>query len=309
MAAVFPVASGVGTHSGTLTPEVWSGKTLVKFYKSTIFGDISNTDYEGEIKAFGDTVHINKTPDITIRDYHIGQKLLRERPAPEIIDLTIDKGKYWSVKINKVQLAQAYMKYVEDWTDDAGQQMGISIDSSVLSTAYSSASAYNAGNTAGYVSGSYALGTSTAPLGLDKTNILDFLVDMGSCLSELNVPHTQRWCALSEIFCNMIKKSDIKDASMTGDAQSVMRNGRIGIIDRFTLYVSNQIATTADGSGETAHNVMAGHKSGISFASQLVENRTIPDPDDFGDIMEGLQVYGFNVLKPEALVHGYVYKM
>lgn len=47
MAAVFPVASGVGTHSGTLTPEVWSGKTLVKFYTATIFGDISNTDYEG----------------------------------------------------------------------------------------------------------------------------------------------------------------------------------------------------------------------------------------------------------------------
>lgn len=44
----YPVASGVTTHSGTLTPEIWSGKTLLKFYKSTVFGKIANTDYEGK---------------------------------------------------------------------------------------------------------------------------------------------------------------------------------------------------------------------------------------------------------------------
>ena len=95
---------------------------------------------------------------------------------------------------------------------------------------------------------------------------------------------------------------------MTGDAVSPMRNGRLGVIDRFTLYKTNQIATTADGGGETAYNIMAGTRDAITFASQLVENRTIPNPDDFGDLMEGLQVYGYKAAKPEALVHGYVYK-
>ena len=45
--AVTPVAAGVATHSSNLTPEIWSGKTLVKFYTATVFAEISNTDYEG----------------------------------------------------------------------------------------------------------------------------------------------------------------------------------------------------------------------------------------------------------------------
>jgi len=43
----FPVAAGVATHSGTYIPEVWSGKMLIKFYTATVFGSITNTDYEG----------------------------------------------------------------------------------------------------------------------------------------------------------------------------------------------------------------------------------------------------------------------
>ncbi len=33
------------------TPEVYSGKTTVKFYSSTVFGSICSTEYEGEIKG------------------------------------------------------------------------------------------------------------------------------------------------------------------------------------------------------------------------------------------------------------------
>ena len=43
----YPVAAGVVTHSGTYTPEIWAGKTLIKFYTATVFGAITNTDYEG----------------------------------------------------------------------------------------------------------------------------------------------------------------------------------------------------------------------------------------------------------------------
>ena len=43
----YPVASGITTHSGTYTPEIWSAKTLVKFYMATVFAAICNTEYEG----------------------------------------------------------------------------------------------------------------------------------------------------------------------------------------------------------------------------------------------------------------------
>jgi len=303
----YPVAAGLTTHSSTYTPEVWAGKTLIKFYTATVFGSICNTEFEPEIKKFGDTVHIRTIPDITIRDYTIGQNLVRERPLPGVVDLLIDKGKYYSVSINDVEKLQSDINYVEKWTDDAGMQMKIQIDSGILADVYADANASNKGNSAGYRSGSIQLGASGAFLSVDKTNILDYIVDMGTCLDELDVPETQRWLVFPAIFCGMIKKSDLKDASLAGDGTSIMRNGRIGIIDRFEIYSSNQIATTTDGV-TTVFNCIFGHPSAITFASQLTETRVIPNPNDFGDIMEGLNVYGYETIKSQALGHFYAAK-
>jgi len=305
----YPVAATITSMSGSFIPEIWSLKTLVKFYTATVFGDVSNTDYEGEIRKFGDTVHIRKVPDIAIRDYSIGQGLIRQRPKTEKISLYIDKGKYYSISVNLVELKQADLAYVEKWTDDAGQQLKISIDSQILAAVYADASSSNSGATAGYRSSKFNMGVSAAPKGLDESNILNFIVDVGTVLDEYDIPESGRWMVLPPLLCNKIKKSDLKDASLTGDGTSVLRNGRIGMIDTFTIYRSNQIATTADGSGETAYNIIAGTKHALTFASQLTEQRTIENPDDFGQLMEGLQVYGYKVIKPEAMVHGYVYAL
>ena len=305
MTAVFPVASGLTGHSGVYTPEVWSGKTLVKFYKSTVFGDITNTTYEGEIKSFGDTVHIRTIPDIVIRDYVIGQKLTYERPSATVVDLLIDKGKYYAIAINDVERMQADIPYVEHWTDDAGQQMAISIDTNILANVYADAHASNKGLTAGLESSSYSMGVTGTPFLASQDNILELIVDMGSVLDEQNIPGQQRWLVLPPIFCGMIKKSDLKDASLAGDGTSIMRNGRLGMIDRFMIYKSNSIAKTVSG---TEHNVIAGHPTAITFASQFTKNETIKNPDDFGDLMRGLQVYGYKVIKSASLIHAVMKK-
>jgi len=302
----YPLAAGVTGHSGNYTPEIWSGKMLVKFYLATVFGDIANTDYEGEIKSHGDTVKIRTVPDITISDYAIGQKLNYERPSKALVELLIDKGKYYAVAINDVEKLQSDIAYVEKWTDDAGQQMGIKIDQDILENVYADAHASNQGLTAGAKSGAYNLGVSGTPLPVTKANILDTIVDCGSVLDEQNIPNTSRWLVLPALLCGLIKKSDLKDASLAGDGQSIMRNGRLGIIDRFTLYMSNNIKI-GDDSG-AVYNCIAGHPAAITFASQLTENETLKNPDDFGDLMRGLQVYGYEVIKPEAMAYLYVSK-
>ncbi len=305
--AVTPVAAGIVSHSGNLTPEIWSGKTLVKFYTATVFADISNTDYEGEIKDAGDTVHIRTIPDITINDYFIGQDLKYERPETPIVDLLIDKGKSYALAINDVEKLQSDIAYVEKWTDDAGEQLAIAIDKGILADIYPDAAAANSGSTAGKVSGELDMGATGAPVNLDKTNILDYIVDMGTVLDENDIPQTQRWVVLTALFCGMIKKSDLKDASLAGDGTSIMRNGRMGAIDRFTLYSSNQVATTVEGA-KTAYNCIFGHPAALTFASQLVKNETLKNPWDFGDLLRGLQVYGYKVIKDQAMGHFYAVK-
>jgi hypothetical protein len=272
----------------------------VKFYKATVFGDIANTDYEGEIKNYGDKVQIRTIPDIVISDYVADGDLDYDRPAGAKITLDIDKGKSWSFAVDDVERLQSDIPYVEKWTDDAGQQLAITIDATILADVYSDASADNQGNTAGVESSSLVMGVTGTPVMIDKTNILEWIVDMGTVLDEQNVPQTERWLLLPPIFCGMIKKSDLKDASLAGDGTSIMRNGRIGIIDRFMLYSTNNLSKNT---GTSEWNIMAGHPTAITFASQLTKNETIRNPKTFGDLVRGLQVFGYKVIKAEALVY------
>lgn len=303
----FPTATGTPSYAGSMIPEVWTGKLLVKYYEATVLADISNTDYEGDIKNDGDTVHIRTTPNIVISDYVRGQKLNHQTPEPEVIDLLIDKGKTWSFLSDAVTEAQADYNYVDDWTTDSSEKMAIAIDTDVLAVVYADADANNKGLTAGKVSSAFNLGTTGTPLALDKSSIVDKITDLSSVMSEQNLPREGRWVVLPEVFCNMILKSDLKDASLSGDGTSIARNGRVGLIANITIYASNLLATTSD-SGKTVFNCIFGHKSGLTFASQLIKNEgPMPHPDYFGDFYRGLQIYGFEVIKPESIGHLYAY--
>jgi len=311
MPGAYPVAAGVRDMGATAmgyTPTIYSGKLLIKFYEATVLAAISNTDYEGEIKQQGDTVIIRTTPTITIRDYKKGQTLNNEQPQSEPISLLIDKGKYWSFVTHKLDDKQTDIKrYVENWTTDASEQMKISVDSDVLGSFYADASAYNSGGTAGYQTAGFNLGASGTPVEILKSNVLDYIVDCGTVLDELNIPENGRFIVIPAWMAGMIKKSDLKDASLTGDGTSVMRNGRIGMIDRFTLYTSNLLGKTSDG-GETCFNIPFGTKHALTFASQLVDSEDLPNPFGFGRLHRGLQVFGWEVIKPEALGCLYAYK-
>ena len=303
---VTPVAQGLTSHSGNLTPEIWASRTVVKFYDKTVFGVIANTDYEGEIKNMGDTVHIRTIPDISISDYEIGMSLTYERPTATVVDLLIDKAKKYAFSINDVEKLQSDLNYVEDWTEDSGEQMKNAVDTAVLAVIYSDVHASNAGATAGVKTSSIDLGAATVYESVDKTNILDYIVDMGTVLDEQSVPDTGRFVVMPPIFCGMIKKSDLKDAALAGDATSVMRNGVLGMIDRFKILASNNIAQSTD--TVTVHNVIFGHPSATTFAAQLTKNETLKNPNDFGDLLRGLMVYGFKVVQPKALGHFYATK-
>jgi len=301
-----PSAPGYPVYSGNFIPQVWSTRLLTKFYPATVLAAICNTDYEGEIKNHGDTVWIRQTPDIQINSYQKGMTLTVQHPEAPTLEMLINKGQYFNFICDDIDKYQSDIKLLSDWSADAAQQMKIVIDKDVLGSTYSQASSYNQGATAGVISGSVNLGVSGAPLAVDKTNILDLIVDAGVVLDEQNAPEDNRWMVLPALFCGAIKKSDLKNASITGDGVSVMRNGRIGEIDRFTLYSSNLLTTVTDGTTSTlCYNAMFGHKSAISFAAQITNVENLRAESTFGTLVRGLNVYGYDVLKSISL--GWIY--
>lgn len=303
---VYPVAGGRPNYSGNFIPEIWSGKLIENFYDATVLSAVSNTDYEGEIRNFGDTVNIRQIPELTIRDYVKGQVLTVENPDKPKIQLLIDKGEYFAAVEDDVDKVQTDITLMDQWTKDASERMKIKIDTRVLPNIAAGADSFNAGADAGKQSGSFNLGTTAVPLIITKdgvggtTSVIDLIVDIGTVLDENNVPEDNRYLIIPAKMAGLIKKSELKDASLTGDSVSVVRNGRLGMIDRFTLYMShNLLNDTAAGSGGV--HIIAGHKYGFTFASQMTNMETIRSESTFGDIVRGLQVYGYKVVKPEAI--------
>lgn len=298
----YPVASGRPQYSGTFIPELWSGKLIESFYDATVLASISNTDYEGEIKQWGDTVNIRGVPAITIRDYVKGQALVVENPEKPKVQLLIDKGKYFACVEDDVDRVQADIKLMDIWSKDASERMKILIDQQVLTDILPGIDSANKGATAGARTASYNLGTTGSPLTVTKdgalstTPVIDLIVDMGSVLDEANVPESDRFIVVPAKMANLIKKSELQDASLSGDGTSILRNGRLGMIDRFTVYVSHNLLVS---SGK--HNIIAGHKVGFTFATQMTNMSTLDSETTFGKIIRGLQVYGYKVIKPEAL--------
>jgi len=59
----FTSASGYGNlPNGNFSSVIYSKKVQLAFRKATVVGDITNSDYFGEIAAQGDTVKIIKEP-------------------------------------------------------------------------------------------------------------------------------------------------------------------------------------------------------------------------------------------------------
>jgi hypothetical protein len=312
VSGVAPYATDTYKTPAKFIPDVWSGKMQVKFYLATCLSEVTNNDWEGEIKDVGDAVIIRSIANITISNYTKGLVLTSQVPTSTPITLNIDKGKYFQVVLDDVDATQSDIKLMNSFTDDAGEQMKITIESDVFTNVPAQAATANKGNSAGAISGNIRLGVtgstnqayiSKAAVGVgDGTStaakaVVDHLVDMGTVLDEQNVPENGRWLLISPAIANRIKKSDLKQVNFTGDDVSPIRNGKLGMIDRFTVYVSNNVPKSG-----TEWTIMAGTRDAISFASQLTKVETLRSTATFGDIVRGLNVYGYLVTKPEALV-------
>jgi len=327
----FPIASPAWSgpspapaYSGVFIPEIWSGKLVEKFYAATVLGAIANTDYEGEIRNQGDLVKIRTRPTITIADYEANQDLAIQRPSSNLVELLIDQGKYFNLALDDVMEIQSDIDLLSTWAEDASEQMKIAVDTDVLNAlsavTNTDIDAANRSDNSGAISGDINLGDYGGPvfvnsvaegtgLGTDASNdraIIDFITDMGQVLDEQNIPETGRWLIIPAWLAARIKRSELRDASLAGDGTSILRNGRLGMIDRFTIYLSNLLL--AQGGYADEFPLLFGTNAALTFASQFTKMETIRSERSFSNLLRGLQVYGFKIVNGVAMGRAVVAK-
>lgn len=315
--AIYPTGgTGNAFQTNGFIPEIWSGKLVEKFYASTVLAAISNTDYEGEIRNQGDRVKIRTKPTITIRDYLADGTLALERPEGSNVELYIGNGKYFNTILDDVMDVQSDLNALSIWSDDAAQQLKIKVDTDVLGGIKGAMVSANRGTTAGAITSSINLGVTGTPLttvarspSTGQVEILDVLLRLGQTLDEQNIPEEGRWVVMPVWAIAMLKFSDLRQAYLTGDNMSPLRNGKVGMVDRFTIYGSNLLPQgVAGGLAAGEYVFYAGHAHGLTFASQISKVETLRSELTFGTILRGLQVYGYQVVDGKALTQAIVTK-
>ena len=96
-------------------PEIWSARLLKHLDGKLVFKQLVNTEYEGEIRNFGDTVRVNRIGDITVGTYTKGADIgdPEELTSDQLL-LTIDQFKYFNFYVDDVDSAQQNPKIMDD---------------------------------------------------------------------------------------------------------------------------------------------------------------------------------------------------
>ena len=260
-------------------PEIFSKKLQAKFYANTVLAEVTTNEYEGEISGQGDKVNIRTVPAVTVADYT--GSLSYADVTSGTVELNINKAKSYAFKVDDILRQQADIDFMNAAAEDAAQNMKIAIEQDVFA---------NVG------AGSSLTDVNSSEAGTNAGNILGHILTAGRTLDENNIPETERFMIIDPATAAIIKNSDLKQAYLTGDAESPIRNGNIGMIDRFTVYVS--INLPSSGSVTTG---LFGHPKAVAYASQMTNTETVRLESSFGDGVRGLAVYGYKVIIPTAI--------
>ena len=261
-------------------PEVWSARLLEHLDNVHVYSALLNRDYEGDIRAYGDTVHINQIGDIAINDYTGEDLAVPEELDSTMMELKIDQAKYFNFQVKDIDNAQSNPKVVDAAMQRASYNINDVIDN------------YLAGLLlAGVKSGS----TITAQT-LTSANAYDYLVDLGVLLNEHNVPMLGRWVVIPPWFHGLLLKDDRFVGNGTGYNQAILQGGWVGDAAGFRIHLSNNVPESAG-----SYSVIAGTNAAGSFAEQLVELEAYRLEKNFSDGLKGLHVYGAKVTQPDGL--------
>jgi hypothetical protein len=272
-------------------PEVWSSKIFVRLRKNLVYGNVVNTDYQGEISAYGDQVKINEIGAITVNSYTAHSDITIQTLESAQKVLTIDQQKYFAFEIDDIENAQTNPKLMNPATDEAAYAIGDTIDQFIASK-YSEAGIINATN----------LGTSGTGLTILSStgNAITSLSYASRYADENNVPRTGRWMVIPPWFHQKLVIANTGTVSATATTKDlgggVLIEGFVGRLWGFDLYVSNNVATIS-----TVNAIMFGDRSAISYAGQISKIQAFEQEKRFNAAVKGLYVYGAKVVRPSSL--------
>ena len=306
----------MANNVNAFVPEFYSQKLLKESKEMTDFkNNMTNNDWEGEIKSAGDTVHIC-TPDAS--NIVIGEGVVPEvnDVYPKTMTLTIDKTKSFQFKFNDIEQAQSQFNMMEGYMSIANERMMVEVNKELELEVLNNAEVPNVGtNAAGFQATSATINTFfnrlkktlMANKALSPAGFYTFKGNKEQAL-QLNAVVTIG----TGLFEQLVNSTQLTHPTVQGD--DILYKGVVGQIAGMQIFVD----TLLDGIKQTecANHyadeagkkfiAIAGTKMGITFAEQYNKVEKLRDPQTFADIGRALYLYGYKITNPKSLVKGTV---
>ena len=298
--------STAGQTNEFWVPEIFSKKIQNFFRKSSVIEAITNTDYAGEISAFGDTVKIIKEPSVTVAAYTRAASTTKQYLGDQEVTLVIDKANSFKFIIDDIEERMSHVNWASVGASSAAYTLKDTMDSEVIAAMFSGVSSSSPDHVIGADSATANAGLSIANDAIDvgfgtgEITPLAVMARFSRLLDEANVPEEGRWFLASPQWYEELANESSK--LMTSDynqGDGGVRNGLVasGMVRGFKLYKSNNIAAVSNATAK----IICGHISSTATAQSILNIETLRDHDTFGDIVRGLHVYGRQVLRDNAL--------
>ena len=127
------ITSASGGFNGNFSPIIYSKQAQIALRRSAVTNAITNNSYFGEIANQGDTVRIQKEPDVTVNALQRHTNISVEKLDDSDFSLTIDKANYFAFKMDDIEEQFANVDFVRLASDRAAFKMADSMDADVLS--------------------------------------------------------------------------------------------------------------------------------------------------------------------------------
>ena len=302
--------STAGQTNEFWVPEIFSKKIQNFFRKASVVEAITNTDYAGEISAFGDTVKIIKEPTVTVAAYTRAATTTKQYLGDQEVTLVIDKANSFKFIIDDIEERMSHVNWASVGASSAAYTLKDTMDSEVIAAMFSGVSSSSPDHVIGADSATANAGLAIANDAIDtgygtgEITPLAIMARFSRLLDEANVPEEGRWFLASPQWYEELANESSK--LMTSDynqGDGGVRNGLVasGMVRGFKLYKSNNIAAVTNATAK----IICGHISSTATAQSILNIETLRDHATFGDTVRGLHVYGRQVLRDNALASAF----
>ena len=281
-------------------PAIYSQKVQKFFRTASVVEDITNTDYAGEIEAYGDTVNIIKEPTVTVAAYTRGALINTQNLADDQLQLIVDQANAFAFKVVDIEERHSHVNFESVATSSGAYALKNAYDKNVIAAMVAGAGTTIGSDGSGNVDvGTYAEGLSLS--GTPETDPVNVIANHSKRLNSADVPEENRWFLAGPEFYEELGKANNKLMADTSGTATPLRNGKVyqGKINNMSLYMTNNFAAA---STSNVFLCMSGHMSSTATANHIAKIEVVRDQDSFADVVRGLHVFGRKVLRSEGLI-------